>query len=106
MIEPLQDFVLCRLVKRPENQAGMIALPDNAKSMDSVGRARVYAVGPGIMGIDEGDIILIGEGRVYFVLIEGNQHMLVPGKAIIGIDPDYRAPDGVTDEMTAKVSLQ
>ena len=92
-IEPLGAWILIRLVQAPKQTASGLVVPDSAKSLEGVARARVYASGPRCTdAVKPGTIVVVGQAVTYPVLDDGKQYLLVNEESIVGIDHSYVAP--------------
>ena len=83
MIRPLNDFVIVKIQQAPEKSKSGIFLVENSQEIPE--RGEVLSVGPKVIGIEAGDIVLFKKYAPSLISLEGESYLVVQQDEVIGI---------------------
>lgn len=102
-LQPRAEFIVCRLIAGPKLTASGLHVPESAKSMENVGRVRIYAVGPKVEGVTVGQVYILGDAKAFQVIEDGVQFIILHASNLLALDAGYEEPE---NEIHPRVTIQ
>jgi len=85
MVRPLGSRLVIHPVQQETVSAGGIFIPSVAQNPESVQQAKVFAVGPQVVEVKEGDLVLFNKFGGSRIKFGGEEYVIVKEEELYGV---------------------